>query len=1788
MDLTNKCQYWSFYEPPQCEHWNDSLKHCGYSEDSYVPTYAPSCNNIGTAVGCDKFKLSSQTTTYFPRCVLPDTTRHVCNKGTGVKWVISEINGYNNGECDGLGTNTTCSGYASHHMGFGNLTASDDESVVETCTVIGEFDLKLPMNYVVYNIRALLSKCYWWSGTPTKFIINTDTTLVELVGSWNCVNTNDVSIYNDFSEEYNAPCNGCKPECPYYTGICWEYCIDDFTKSGDPILAEQIHEIRYYHKENQWTTEKMERYFIDSANIFTWDGSITDTDDVSTLKGDLSYTINDSNVVEEYQIPSKKTYMAEFDSFDVSTEHLVLSEGTQVTGVLVNFPTLIKELNSLALDPIIKNKFSEFNVFESHLLVESNMLVYGKVFYSAPTYAINISDRELSSILPVELYRYDSLLEAELALGPAAFDSFYKRYEATLAALFKTTPNKFVANELDDEENSSFLMSVPVYYSDNLSNPDNKNTILVFQKLSTDRWAYSKITFKKGFVGGVLLQSEFNILGDGKSTRVPLDYTKSFMAGVNNNGTISFSFSPISSSDFIPQSRYLYNDLSIGVNRGHKLYEITCEEYVLKDGENNGIKEFSFLGSDGYMLVSLEHPYINNIFGPWEFEEINVTFFGIETPVTCEMELVHHGTDGLLAAHQLIVKAKDINDFRAHCSASVTIKKVKYWEKRSYNQEPEIFDGWESELVIVEGVDLNYIEGSTEYSEGDGIYTLTNFQFSMVPSVIINNREGRPFTQYRTKPIGWVKQPMCPDVEIKYSWSANFMHYANSPMCRCCGVWKERSIGIGGSSSQPPCGDHDISMFSKTGPMWWPYTNCESFDTYNVVSNLDNYSWDVIGLFKDENTDGDKLHGDHDMRMLGPPNNEGYHDRGCNFLLPCSCNWRTFNKKKNGDNYFTGWGRIRGLVPDYELYDWDVLPKFGNVNRAQLNSYKTIDKWAYSISSDGGQNFSSGTMLMPATMQFNKVDFTDTSVPMWNFGASDVGPNVVNPLGMYIALSVDGIAMNESIDSNNRFDFDDVFHCRISVDGLSYPVTAGKYSQRRKAGVIYPWYEFKRYPVGGGSSQIQWAWQEMWKPVEHNLDSDSHSGNLSQFIETYLNNNVLSLVKGPFILDGEDIAGHFLFLDVNYPDYEYDYTNKEFQTVIDEGEHTLTLTVPEKDEYTGEYLGLLSVKLDDGPVRGITWEGNWAKEEDVEDFDDGNEVYNIELYENCIGGPDNPPEEVDNIIKDWLTTVTLFGTGYDNEEYQSSEDDDRMLKYYEVRESIELTKQIYFQRGLQITPNASILSGSSLPLNLVPIDQINPLNIEFIKVCGAIDFHTVNIGFDSIKRTLGGISISFKFGIIELSDDQIQQQGEDQITPNEYYHIPQFTIYATDGGETSEAVELFSTDNMELCLLSQGEMEVVEREYVWDNTLDYIGSGKDSIFIKFRITPNSEELSKFTLNDLELYNNSINIVNVVNAVPYEDILVNATEHINTWERKYLVSHGNSGYSPPQGVDITKPVFRARANEKSTYYQHDGPDGVTNIPGSNGTIKMASKAFSRHLYEIHEDEESLDAEAGVRFLEEKQKVLYSEALSGNVEEELLVSIMPPGLEVIFNIRQLNYTHSVNLMLKNSLLTDLADINHFDPLSGEGNEYRPGPPTKSDCGGNSYCGPSPDDVFDYKFTNKDSQDSKFTGEGGQSAFDLFYGGTENLMYRSYLAETVLKTFYKKYGASSQTKIWTSPETTDMLFAYLQPVTQGDLTGGTSQSDGFIYDGPDYNANYFPLVRDWHNAYFNTADRSGTAFQ
>lgn len=1851
----NRCQYWNLYEAHQCVHWSTDSNSCTYVEEKtddlvsslsaestdketkevtvainaiVQPTYYPSCNYIGTAVLCSNYE-SSAPGQVLPRCILPDPTRHVCNRWTGKKWVsisttesvdeygetvsttapdFSPINGYNSGGCNGNGTDTTCSGYSPQHMGFGRLVPSSDETKDTnsdgTYSNIMEFEYRLPLHYVVYNLRVRLSKCFWWKGDYLDFTVSSGTRLVELVGDWLCSNTNDTSTYNDFNAESGPPCNGCKPECPYYTGICWEYCIDDLMQSGDPVLVEQVHELRYYCRENQWLLSSIEDYFSDQGYIYAWGGShFISADGAAELLGKTSYTINaTNNTIEEYQIAAVKTYMQEFDTFKVEHENLTLTKGTTVDNELPTFPNLINEFSLIELSPIIKNRFETPGIFEATGLGAVGLLLYGKIFVPGELFVININHVDIASSVPKELFEYDCLLDIRRSLGTNKYMEFYENYVKTINVLKKIVVTSKNINKLSDEENTTFIAEASLYPDSELSyatSGGKVNILVVFQD-TEQGLLFSKINLIKSLVGGALIQTEFSVEGDDVPVKTPFDYTQDFNVYVNHNGQMTFEFCPFYTDRHTYKFSYFYDDYygsslssstlgsAVTSYRGYKLYKIYAENYILSKGDagDEDLCEYFLLGSDGYFLIKINDLGLNRVFKPWEFETIEAVF---EDGASCEFEVVYSGADlSTLEVNQVIIKPKNSADFRSTCSATLIIKNLTYYKKLSFNEVPTLSnDMWRYSLIDDSGEDLTINYSLASYKaevEGNNI-KVSDFQFAMVPSVVIANMVGRDFTVFRTKPLGWVKQNSCPAVEIQYAWSANYIQWSNVPVCMCCGEWSQQNGQPSGYGLTPPCGDHDISSFFGYGPVWWPFTSCDSYATYDIISNLDNYSFDVIGLFKQNNEAGTKIHGDHDMRMLGPPNNVATHGRGCNFLIRCTCNWRTYNAEKVSDNVFMGWARIRAGVSEEELNEWanggGVLPKFGNAFRPQLDSYRTLGKDQHVYTNDGGTTWSTAWRMMPAFMGFNKVDFLDNSGgDLWDYGASEIdgAPPVANPLGFFLASSFESKSINEVIDHVNRFTLKEICHANVCVDQIRYPKVAGEYSSTRLAGTVYPWYEFKAHNVAGGGDTVQWAWQERWRPVER-LTSESKTKAM------FVRETIGSVTAGGNCFIQDELAGKSLgllkFLDISYFNYQYNYKLEEFTTTTFEGYHLINFIAPEKDPFTGEYQGYIGIQLDGGPIRGISWTSqDWLMESTKTAGLDAAD-YNIDLYSLCTG--QQAPVLVGSVETSWLVGNTLFddtcSASNDNlgGAASAAEDVDQMVQHYRITEELgEITEKKCFQKGLLVNVDTTSMNAGNLPTKkssvLNNVDDSNNSVFgekKFVVVCGVQNTITLNVFFDYRVKSVAAVEMIYTYGAEPVDS------GSSKTPIYKYYHIPAFKIYRSDDGVTKNEL-LYENPYMVLYFDSSTTLTTETKTYTWDNKFDYIYSGSMYAIVELRVTPTAEELSELTDAELKIYGAAINCVSYELYDVYEEVLTDASEPIRTWERKYYVSYGKSGDSPPQGASPeTVSTLFPRSVEKSTPYHVDSSTGILNMDGSDKTgFITTSKVRGRILHKIYEDGTALKDD--IYTLEGEQKKLFDASISINPEEAYMAAVIPPTLEGLLTNEGVRFlTNKPTLSFKNTLLTELAEINSFEPMSGEGHKYIPSEYSQGKCDYQGPCGSKMDAVFDYVFTSMD-EDAGFTGSGGQSAFEMYYSGTENFMMRKEMAELLVENvFNKKYGGSSDYKIWVDDGDTTLTFPTLTPLRGGSASQGVNLS---------YNLDYFAISMNWHNAYFDTARRSG----
>ena len=1634
------CQYWGVdgdgnpSEPVQCSHWDDASQLCTYvpGVNNIKASYFPNCNGIGTAADCNRYDGDG----FEARCILPDPRRHVCNRETGEKWLREDITKYNDGGCDGNGTEAKCSGYAPYHMGFGPLKPSSDESLDSgeqdaRFSKIEEFEYRLPHNFEVFNLRAKLSRCYWWNANSADFSINAETGEINLT-TFRCVNPDEATNeFNDFKWEDDvgmdrAPCNGCKPECPGYTGVCWQHCIDEKMGQGDKVLAEQLLELRYYMRRTAWTEDLWKQSFIEPI-IQAWTGNI--------------YTqFDEDGIAVNYMMDAALTSVPDFETFSIEYKNTALTAGTPANDFKGGYPSLVRELKEPVLAPIILNKFDQVNsenIFEVTKLLHKYILIVGHVFYyNSKVYGINLSDSDLA-YLPDKLRKYNSMSDIEITYDkdPEGYEKFYEELDCILEWLIQYQPEKIGSSEASAGEDS-FWMNMPTFFGE--------NEIAVFDK-GSGTWEYSKIKVKKLLCNGVIGQTGFSVEGSGGTISYLPNYENDFAGYVNKNALITFQFFPFLSAEGGAEAAYIYND-SVRKHLPYNpalpplgdAYEIGYELFKVKAVAPLGIgpEDFRIFGNACNILVTIpDDKALTNVLKPWELEEGTKIILSTDDG-DVEMEIVDREENiDKLEINQLILRPKSIISVKQACNAELTMGPFYTYEKRSFGDEPDAVWGYEKvrEQFLADEDRPIYDVVTMKLNQKENIYELTDFGYvPLIISAVFEGITGRIRGQTKTKMITWVRQPYCRDVEIKYTWTREYTHCELFPKLDCYGAPRMKCEAESRrKGSYPPCGDHDLSITHGKGPMWYPYEACDDHVRYNITGNLTEWDTLIMEPFSELNDGGELAHGSWDMRMFGPVDQDG---RTCDThaqLWDCTCDWSFCNTYEIGAPMFSGWGRYRGGVTGNEAFQCIAndgsLPKFGNVYRDFLRSYRSIDNIDYYYFN--GRQFVRRRKWVPVSEFYGVADITaDTSeFPFKVYTSSDYYNDVgsfLHPFGlMTVHSDIEKVMINENIDGGskepNRYRFEEVFNTHYSLANLQYPFPKHQYFKLVGSTLtpIISWYTYKDYPGegGGAGTSIQWAWQELWKELErHTFNKNDMGCNIA---ETTLSN---CMEIGPYVSVGDtaigqecltsDFEGRHVFLDVQHPDYLYDFMIGEHRTVCDEGEHIITFTPPSFEEAEdGTVDEFFWIKLDGGIPRAFDIDGNW------DPIGAEKIVPETVIYKTCTVFP-------------WTTKVTLFAEGYDDSSTAAAEADGRALVLYD---GIGEEFKMYYQRGLDVEvlpamfdqmPGLEVCAGPANELwnvilynepdcgdegsnnfwdNIDIGDQYAAdfcLNISYCSV-GMDGDDFIELEYESIGETGGWpsrVKCQFLFGAEEL-------EGEEQIPLPEnvwfgkLYHIPAVEVFTSSDGESwSKAYE---SDEMELATKDDLTESKIQ-DYSWNVAIaDRIHQGSKYVKLRFRITPNSEEVEgESGLSGY--YSFCASMIKIECVYIYLAGVDEAEETIQTYERRYNISYGQHGDFPPHGYDSSGSCLYPTSKDGSTIYQYDSLGGTVGI-GYPGDSKSMNKCRGRIMKACHEDKDPINVTT-LLDLEAEQKKIHDEiAVSAGKTSFRMNSIIPPGLEEQLN-------------------------------------------------------------------------------------------------------------------------------------------------------------------------------------------
>lgn len=1739
----NPCKYWSTEEPATCAYWNEEHTICEYTTaDGTLATLAPYCNMLGTAdFLCRQYEPSEDIKAN--RCILPDPLRHITNRNICHKWVhvvssgtaaadtekplyvydnglvprqtndywsFNYINGYNNGDCDTTGTDVTCSGYAPYNMSFGKLLPKDSEDLSDpdtfaVCYTKDDLGYRTPLPYLIFNIRAKLSKCYWWKEQPTDFLIDAttgelnliDAETKELKAEYNFCEATDDNVkpfwkyQYDEDDGYIAPCNGCKPECPHYTGICWKFCVDDKMSEGSKILAEQILELRYYIRKERWSDlvvstgslgepliQEIYRKVFDSPDIYSWSGTYT-------------MLISPQNNAASALIQAVRNYFTHFDYFDVYYDSTTLTAGIAEQQQALDFPTLIRDLREPNLRPIIRNIFEQalgtelntddltsatvsgveistdttvsdnvltakHNIFEVGALEHKYVTIWGDSFwYNSNIYAINLSDPELISKIPSEIQVGLSEYFSSYDMGKAKSTEFYTKWttmlDLTIENLLVYMPDQIYSNTLDAEE-GGFYIKAKTFFGD--------NKVIVLDK-GSGVWEFDIVEFKKDFCGGIITQTSFAIEGDGKTVATAPHYEKTFAADVNDNGKIDFRFRALKKGTQDGDVAYIYNDNTEGTAVCYREYKVPIFE-----GDTLTEEYINFFGNKGKALVVLpDNNLLDYTHGEFildgnlelhmidENEKLKVVF----------MEIVEWCNDSL-ETNQIVIQPKNLDYFSSPCSPQLKIPKLSIKQKRSFGEAPE----GNFELITEGGTDdaTTLSLNTTTISD---IYTLNKFSdSSILLSVVYRSAGGRIKGVARTKPILWVKQPYCRDVEIKYRWQSNYIEYALYPRGLCYGKRENRITGKELLYSYaPPCMDHDKPTRTPSGPMWYPYDQCSSYATYDELSSAHSSDRSIMELFDEEDEDGNKEHGSFDLRMLGTDESYGTEESHA-MLWACTCDFFYYNHIKASENLFAGYAYYRGNLDAvaYErcTFDGGEPPKFGDVVRDQLNSYRTMDCVDYY--EQQGLSWVTKRKWMPLPQSFTSLDLTGpASDYRINLYTDDYDNPFINQMGLLRVHTIDDVVINETMDEDNRFRFEDVLVPHVSTT-IEYPKPKPVQVSGLLLDELNTWYAYKDYPIEP-SKAIQWLWREYWQPINR-MDS-LHEDVLTEE-DTY------TKYSPPY----KNAYGQHAFLDITYPDYIYDYKQGEHRTVCTEGEHTITI-VPSilVDELSLEDNYFL-IQLDYGPPRLFDIEGNWSEiptegwwplKSDTIEFP-GHTSADINLaqdtYQICA---------IDSTS--WNQEVTLFEAGTfeaDNEAdlITKAEEEDRKYTMYD---SLGDSSDYYYNRGLVVDiisnlldllprytmvleasqynwrlsiPSETPIYDSAEPGEYYPAQRLPDLTYTIPGKTG------LDLDLDFIPATSGGyfnrfivkIDITYTFGL-----EEVDELGLDVL-----YHIPNLEIYRREN--------LVST----LIHSEEGEVATEDSGVYRNKVVTYyipfthLDMRRYYRYLDFKfdfIIPDEDPENP---NYPDTYTHKINIVSIV---LHDSKFVMAYETFDTTERKYLASYGQYADMPIHGTDTTGNLLHPPYDELSTPTQRDNITGILGAPNSADEYTTMHKTAGRLLKPCTVDRTRVPGNNVYEF-EAEQKRIFDDAMDQGSTTFTATSITPPGLTERLDLLGLRFP-TWTCTFKNTMNLKLADVIQQSPYNACGHEWSSTTDNPREEWG---CYPKrtyTDNLFEYQYIN-----------------------------------------------------------------------------------------------------------------------
>jgi hypothetical protein len=1777
----NRCQYWVEKEPIPCIYWDQEKTSCIFKKEIKTVLDGketifmqrgdlfPFCNYIGTAkFSCTKYALvlpaeegeeqeppPEKDTS--PRCVLPDPYRHVSRTPNCGKWIsppvvildeegnltddvkpidYSPINGYNDGLCNYEendektgGTDITCSAIQSHHMGMGTAPFQDfctisGVTASGTTTASGfPSGSHKPMNYDILNFRALMGRCKWWDSESSDYLFSlkqdNDGKLTIEPPEFSCKNTSpEVQPFSYFFEDktnlyVRPPCNGAMPDCPKYTGNLastgfMPYLSSVYLRAGDKVLAEQVLEIRYNLRKDTWDIEDYKDYFGVEAILFANEGT-------------PPKAVYDGAILKDYSLKAIQTEIDDFICFSIKRTQVLLTQGTRSDALLPSFPTLIKELKDILLEPIIRSIFdlqyyygddngtSKKNIeyiFETPFSDHEDLLIIGEFFgNNSNLFAINIDDPSFD--FPFNnlkkfknMYSYKNYFGEQIK-DPTTAETEFSKVHKNLACYFKllkeSFPDKMYLNEWSTSC-AAFLINVKTFFG--------VNRIFVFDT-STEIFTFSSIRVRKIFCGGIIAQTSFSATSNSKEISDLFDYELQTCFPIFSP-KISYEFKVFKSKDnkvgalpyhtyldtrvIVPPMGTLMANENTSYFLGSKLFKIkVMDRFIITDictGDN--VSRLVFLGNEGHVLVFIQdNQKLHSIIRNWDAgetdEQGNSKEFKLflkgknaeEKDISIEMVILEKGSDRL-EENQFIMVPKNKNTYVRLYNPQLEFEKGLFiYERWSFGRTPsgvfeEINDGYPSKDVTVI-FSLAEMESETK----DGKYVISSLPTTpIIASVIFKGPfSGRIKGQTKTDLLIWVKKPFCSDVEIMYIWQANYQETLLLPTGYCfvahIGIQK-LDTHVGGYA--PRCGDHNFGNYTKRpNAMWYPYTSCDPYATYALASGNNENDTAPMEFWLTKTGKPDftiTTHGSNDLRMLGPSKHYGYTVDTHAVIWACACDYIYHNVDIISEPWFAGWARIRGGVEGEAYYyltqNGGSPPRFGNKHRPYLLSYRSNAAIHYEEVNYYG-SVSVKKKWMPAYEAFSDLGLRNsfTEFP-WKhyFNEVDRYTTYYSQLGLLRASStVNGIDVSEELVREvkgnlesplKRYSFDEVFIAHYTTTGMAYPEPRKGYfigvENPRK---ITSWLTYRDYKSGDDtSSAIQWAWREIWKPLEREL-LDVRS--------------ILQDIPMDTCDTSEVHMNYLSFLNINYLNYTYDFRIDEFRRIPKEGIVKISWepSVVDRDKPKNEQAPIhFLLRIGNGPARLLNTKLELIT--DTEDLDPNVEFDSltsselsdhIKFYKICSQSPwvntllcatDLETLGIDIfpisgfIVYDSETVVV----GTEEQAKNNAKDDKRVVEYYEDGE----LKSWYFNRGLYFNIKYDMLKYIPKELNLMKIDYefklsrrsndetdysvidtdlFYPAN-ETFGIRYLFQAESVTIIFKFLNPiTIGEIDIVFLKGreqIVEEGDEGSEVEDPEDAFFN-YYHIPEVIFKKSLDDVFFTEIQRFPFESSEIDM----DRDFSKKKYTLDSIdQDYMSKPYTCFSITFNFP---YEKVIFEDNPGKFFH----YIFIETVKFYEILYTKKDEYIQIYERKYNISVGSYGTYPIHGFESEGSLLYPNPFELSTIYQYDTSLGMAGMSDSAGEFTSVGKTRDRIAKPIQVDLEPL--EGSYLDFEAKQKELYDAVSLAGTEKITLISVTEEIFKETLNNIGITTYPSWQCDLENSTMLPLMPVKEKELYYPEGHNW-----------------------------------------------------------------------------------------------------------------------------------------------------